>query len=67
MSKQIQSDNSEKFLTRRELAARWRSSVETCKRRQKSGVLHPVYLSQRKLLYRLSEIEAYEKQAEGGV
>jgi hypothetical protein len=48
------------FLTRRELARRWKCSSETVKRRQKSGMLHPVRLGARKLLYRLAEIEAIE-------
>jgi hypothetical protein len=63
MTKLIQS---EKFLTRRETAERWRCSGESIKRRQKAGLLHPVYLSKRKLLYRLSEIEALEAAAAGG-
>ena len=48
------------FLTRRELATRWLCSGETIKRRQRRGLLHPVYLSARKILYRLSEVEALE-------
>jgi hypothetical protein len=48
------------FLTRREVATRWRCSGETIKRRQRRGLLHPVYLSARKILYRLSEVEALE-------
>jgi len=51
------------FLTRRELATRWRCSGETIKRRQRRGVLHPVHV-QRKILYRLAEVEALE--ANGG-
>ncbi len=50
----------EKFLTRRELATRWRCSRETVKRRQRSGDLHAVYLSDRKVLYSLEEIETLE-------
>jgi hypothetical protein len=48
------------FLTRRELATRWRCSGETIKRRQRCGKLHPVYLSARKILYRVGEVEALE-------
>jgi hypothetical protein len=48
------------FLTRRELAARWRCSGETIKRRQRRGLLQAIYLSERKILYRLSEVEALE-------
>lgn len=54
------------FLTRRELATRWRCSGETIKRRQRSGVIHPVYLSCRKILYRLTEVEAIEANGNGG-
>ena len=49
-----------KYLTRRETAERWRSSIETVKRRQRAGLLHPVYLSRRKILYSLAEVEARE-------
>jgi hypothetical protein len=58
------SDKQEKFLKRRELAARWRCSVETIKRRQRSGLLHPVRLSQRLLLYKLSEVEKLEVEGQ---
>jgi hypothetical protein len=54
----------EKFLTRRELASRWRCSGETVKRRQRDGLLHPIYLSARKVIYRLTEIQSLE--AAGG-
>jgi len=54
----------EKFLKRSELATRWRCSAETIKRRQRSGLLHPVRLSQRLLLYKLSEVEALEVAAQ---
>jgi len=65
MKKQIVPVNKEeKFLKRRELAARWRCSGETIKRRQRSGLLHPIRLSQRSLLYKLSEIEALEARAQ---
>jgi len=49
-----------KFLTRAELAERWRSSKETIKRKQRAGLLHPIYLSSRKILYALAEIEGLE-------
>lgn len=50
----------EKFLTRRELSIRWRCSRETVKRRQRCGDLNAVYLSDRKVLYSLEQIEALE-------
>ena len=43
-----------------ELASRWRCSTETIKRRQRSGLLHPLRLSQRSLLYKIEKIEARE-------
>lgn len=55
-----------KFFTRRELAQRWRCSGESIKRRQRRGLLNPLYLSQRKLLYPLAQIEAIEAAAAGG-
>ena len=62
MQKQISSLNqTEKFLTRRELAERWRCSGESIKRRQRAGLLHPVYLSSRKILYSIAEVEELEK------
>lgn len=65
MPKQISSPNqTEKFLKRRDLAERWRCSTETIKRKQRGGLLHPVYLSQRLLLYKLSEIEALEEESQ---
>ena len=65
MKKQIVPVNKEeKFLKRRELAARWRCSGETIKRRQRSGLLHPIRLSRRLLLYKLSEVEALEARAQ---
>jgi len=65
MQNEILSESqTDKFLTRRELAKRWRCSGESVKRRQRAGLLHPFYLSERKLLYSLAEIEALE--AAGG-
>jgi len=65
MQKHIPSSKqSEQFLKRRELAARWHCSTETIKRRQRAGLLHPVRLSQRLLLYKLSEVETIEADAQ---
>jgi hypothetical protein len=61
----LSSSETEKFLTRAELAKRWRCSGESVKRRQRAGLLHPLYLSERKLLYSLAEIEALETAAGG--
>jgi len=64
MKKDSVVDKQEQFLKRRELAARWRCSGETIKRKQKNGLLHPIRLSQRLLLYKLSEVEALEARAQ---
>jgi hypothetical protein len=56
--------NPNMFLNRRELAARWRCSMETVKRKQRSGLLKPVRLSQRLLLYKLAEIQSLEEAAQ---
>jgi flagellar biosynthesis/type III secretory pathway chaperone len=56
----ITNEQTIKFLTRAELAERWRSSKETIKRKQRAGLLHPIYLSSRKILYALAEIEGLE-------
>jgi len=51
-----------KYLTRAEVAERWRSSKETVKRKQRAGLLHPVYLSARKILYPIAQVEALETE-----
>ena len=56
----------ERFLTRAELAERWSCSVETIKRKTKSGLLHPLRFNERMLRYALSEVLAVEAGA-GGV
>jgi hypothetical protein len=55
---------SEQFLTRHELAQRWRCTTETIKRKDRRGDLHPVRLSKRHLLYKVSEIEKLEREAQ---
>ena len=52
------------MLTRKELAERWRCSVETIKRRERAGILHPVILGARMPRYRRTDIEAIEKEGE---
>ena len=49
------------MLTRRELADRWRCSIETIKRRERAGILHPVLLGARMPRYRLMDVEEIEK------
>jgi hypothetical protein len=59
------SDETLKFLSRGQLAARWCYSTESVKRMTRAGVLHPIYLNSRKLLYPIAEIEALEADAKG--
>jgi hypothetical protein len=48
-----------KLFSRKDLAVRWNCSIETLKRREKSGILNPTILG-RLVRYRLEEIEAVE-------
>jgi hypothetical protein len=51
------------FVTRRELSDRWKLSVETLKRRERSGLLPCLKLG-RGVRYRLSVVERLEADAE---
>ena len=51
-------------LSRRQTAARLNCHIETLKRREKQGKLHPLHFSSRMVRYRLSEILALEHEAE---
>jgi hypothetical protein len=55
----------ERLLSRRAVADRWQTSVETVKRREKAGLLKPIRFNQRLLRYKLSEVEALEAAAVG--
>lgn len=48
------------FLTRNELAQRWRSSISTIKRLEASGKLKPIRFGPRRVLYRIEDIQAIE-------
>jgi hypothetical protein len=50
------------LISRKQLAARWSTSGETIKRRERAGVLTPVILG-RLVRYRLSDIEKLEQDA----
>ena len=65
MSKKIVSPPKQ-LLSRRAVAARWQTSVETVKRREKAGLLKAIRFNQRLLRYKLSDIEALEAAAGGG-
>jgi hypothetical protein len=64
MSKQVVSIP-EQLLSRRAVADRWQTSVETVKRREKEGLLKAIRFNERLLRYKLSDIEAFEAQAGG--
>jgi len=67
MSKQTSTEGTQEgegLYDRRTLAARWRCSIETIKRREKDGSLQPVYLPGGRLVrYRISDI----LKAEGAI
>jgi len=48
------------MLTRKELAERWRCSIETIKRRERAGILRPVLLGARMPRYRRLDVEDIE-------
>ena len=56
----------EQLLSRRAVAQRWQTSIETVKRREKEGLLRAIRFNERLLRYKLSEIEAIEAAAAGG-
>jgi hypothetical protein len=58
-----QSNPEPKFIDRRGLSLLWICSVQSLKRREAAGILRPYKLG-RKVLYRLTDIEAVEAEAE---
>jgi hypothetical protein len=56
----------EQLLSRRAVAQRWQTSIETVKRREKEGLLKAIRFNERLLRYKLSEIEAIEAAAAEG-
>jgi hypothetical protein len=52
----------ETFVTRSELARRWKVSVETLKRRERAKILRPVRLEGRVIRYRMSDILRIEEE-----
>ena len=65
MSKQVVSIP-EQLLSRRAVANRWQTSVETVKRREKQGLLKAIRFNERLLRYKLSDVEAFEAAAAAG-
>ena len=56
----------DKLLTRLELARRWKVSIETLKRRERTKILRPVRLDGRIIRYRMSDVLRIEEEGYGG-
>lgn len=56
----------DRLLSRSDVAHRWAVSVETVKRRQKEGLLHPIYFNRRLIRYSLGEILNIEQAGLSG-
>jgi hypothetical protein len=52
----------ETLLTRREVAARWKVSIETVKRRERARILRPMRLDGRIIRYRMSDVVQIEQE-----
>jgi hypothetical protein len=55
----------ERLISRKELAERWSCSTETVKRRTREGLLHPLRFNLRMVRYPLSEVIHIEQKAGG--
>ena len=53
------------LLTSRELARRWKVSIETLKRRERTKILRPMRLDGRIVRYRMSEVVRIEQEGCG--
>ena len=62
----LSTNQTEQMLSRKGVAARWETSVETVKRREKEGLLRVYRFNQRLLRYKLSDVIAYENAAAAG-
>ena len=56
-------DQPEQLLSRSQLKTRWGCCIETIKRRQKAGLLKPIYLSARMVRYSIRNIQEIEMAA----
>ena len=52
----------DRLLTRLELARRWKVSIETLKRRERTKILRPVRLDGRIIRYRMSDVLRIEEE-----
>jgi predicted DNA-binding transcriptional regulator AlpA len=57
--------NADSLLTRRELARRWKVSIETLKRRERTKIPRPMRLDGRIVRYRMSDVVRIEQQGSG--
>lgn len=57
------STQTDRLISRKELAERFNLSIKTLKRREKAGLLRPLTLGPRTVRYRLSDILAIEEDA----
>ena len=55
----------DRLLTRRELARRWKVSIETLKRRERTKILRPMRLDGRIVRYRMSDVVRIEQEGCG--
>jgi hypothetical protein len=53
------------LLTRRELARRWKVSIETLKRQERTKILRPMRLDGRIVRYRMSDVVRVEQEGCG--
>ncbi|HEY1422686.1 MAG TPA: hypothetical protein VGF20_04475 [Candidatus Acidoferrum sp.] len=53
----------QQLLSRRAIANRWQTSIETVKRREQEGFLKAIRFNQRLIRYKLSDVQALEAAA----
>lgn len=53
----------ETYISRKQLAQRWSCSIETIKRKERSGFIKSIRIGQRFVRYRLADIEQVEREA----
>lgn len=56
-------ENKEDLISRPALARRWQCHVETIRRREKEGQLHPLQMGKRMIRYKMAEVLAIEADA----
>jgi hypothetical protein len=61
----LETPGDDALLTRRELAIRWKVSIQTLKRRERARMLRPMKLEGRIVRYRISDVLQIEKEGYG--